>query len=565
MTETRRVVTGIAVDPSAYAAVARSMPLVRPGGTGELWEAQAQCLGSLALHGGVVAQLGCGDGKGLVSMLGARMLNAQRPLVLIPSKLRDTYAAEFVKFDRLGFDLPRNIEVKSHGYISRHSTYLDEYKPDYLFIDEAHAYRNASSARTERLIRYLNATPTKARGGDLAFGVASGTLVATSILDCAHLMTHAVGRYTPMPRHPTPRDGLSRELAVWARCLDPDGRPSGFDYRDLAPLVRTFAPEYAQAYDAPSGLGIKDKQRIARIAFSRRRRTSPGVIVSDAESCGVPLDITIHQGPGPPSDVQQLLDYVDTGADPLTGEPFIDDIARWRARQQLSIGCYYRWNWGNVGRHAPDERWMTERSLYNRAITREIRELCGPNYDSQWYVEEAIRADPEHRMRPRYDVWEVQKHKYKISDLQEIIMISDWYVREVVRAARAHKLPAIVWYNSQGAERALMAAGLPCFGSGSTAPKEAITCGLLMDRHGTGTNLQDRWSVAYFAEFPSSGELAEQVIARIHRPGQKASHVEIHLWTHTSAFKRNFTQARSRAEFINWAQGRQRLTYGEYH
>jgi len=544
--------------PEMYAAIARSLPLTRPGTPARLWDAQAEALGALAWHGGLVAQLGCGDGKGLVSMLGARVVGAQRPLVLIPSKLRGTYDSEFCKFDDLGFDLPRNIQVRSHNYISNHSTFLDEFRPDYVFIDEAHNFRNPDSARTTRLMRSLNEYTTRARGGSVAFCVASGTLVAKSILDCAHLMTHAVGRHTPMPRHPAPRDGLTRELACWARCLDPDGRATVLDWHEMRPLVQYWAPDYYQRY---TRCGSKERREIVRRAYSNRRRSAPGVVVSDADSCGIPLSIVVGTQPRPPTNVQSLMDYASQGLDPVSGDPFIDDIARWRALQQLSIGCYYRWNWGRVGRSRPDEQWLTIRSQWNRALARELRERSGPDYDSPKYVEIAVKANPLHRLYERWARWQVEKCKYNIEELREIITIDPWYARHVVATARQCQAPTIVWYSSEGMERALQAEGLPCYGAGSTAPSRATTCGLSMARHGTGSNLQDRWAHALFGEFPSSGEMAEQVIARLHRPGQSAPAVNLGLWCHTPAFRKNLTTARNRAEFIDWAQGRQRLNY----
>jgi hypothetical protein len=558
MTETARICTMGAVDPQAYSAIARSLPLVRPGKEAKLWEPQAQALGALAWHGGVVAQLGCGDGKGLVSMLGPRVINAQRPLVLIPSKLRDTYQKEFRKFDDLGFCMPQHLEMRSHTYISNDSTFLERYQPDYLAIDESQYFRRYESSRTERLLRFLNDNRTRSRGGQTAFCILSGTMVATSILDAAHLMTHAVGAGCPTPRHPNPRSGMSRELACWANCLDPDGRPSALDWQALAPLVQHWAPEYYNHYCTGHS---KTRREIARRAYSARRRCSPGVVVSDAESCGVPLEITIHTQPRPGAQLAQLYAYAAGGQDPLTGDPFIDAVARWRALQQLSTGCYYRWNWARVGRTSPDERWLALRSQWHRALARERRLFSAPNYDSPRYIEDAIKADNGHHLRPVWERWQSQKKKYKIADLREIITVDYEYLRAVVSRAYATGEPTIIWWSSEGAERGLRALGVPCYGAGTVAPSTPMTCGLSLDCHGTGVNLQDRWARMVFAEFPSSGEAAEQAIARLHRPGQRAGVVRVELWCHTPAFRKNLSTARNRAEFIDWAQGRQRLNY----
>ena len=114
----------------------------------------------------------------------------------------------------------------------------------------------------------------------------------------------------------------------------------------------------------------------------------------------------------------------------------------------------------------------------------------------------------------------------------------------------------------RGAEEALHALGIPVYGAGTLPPEKAPgVCALSIERHGTGRNLQGRWSVNYFAEFPTSGEQAEQVLARTHRPGQLADEVIAHVWRHTAPFARNLARARERAEFLTRTQGRQRLMY----
>ncbi len=569
--ETAKIASAPRVDSSTYAAVGHALDLVEPGGAGSLWGPQAETLGAFALFGGVAAQLGCGDGKGLVSMTAAVAAGAARPLILIPGKLRSTFYAEAAKYKALGFKIPRNLEVRSHGFISRNSRWLDEYAPDCIFVDEAHAYRTPDSARTVRLLRYLEAHPTRARGGSIAFGVASGTLVASSILDCAHLMTHALGPLSPMPQCVDPRRGVSSELASWANCLDPGGRPQVADWFVLKTLVRAFAPEHLASYE---GGGYAVRQRIARIAFDQRRRTMPGVVVSDAESCGVPLTLVRRSEPAPGAQVAAALAMAEAGVDPLDGEPFADDAAQWRASQQLSIGCYYRWNWARVGRTTPDTQWLEARSQWARCVSTELRERTAPDYDSPGYVEAAVRADIEAvyttgapaslaRLHAPYLDWRRVHARYDIEELREIVWFDRSYLRTVVEHALADPRPAVVWYQSEGAERALRALGLPCYGAGTEAPSEAITCGLSIRRHGTGVNLQDRWATAYFAEFPTSGEQAEQTLSRLHRNGQTEP-VIAHIFEHTRAARRNVRTARERAEFLSWAQGRQRLAFATF-
>lgn len=546
-------------------------------GAGQLWDVQACALASLAIHGGVALQAGCGDGKTLVSILGAVMVNAQRPLILIPGKLRSDFYRQWGEYAALGFRMPTNVEVKAHDFISRNSTWLDNYAPDYLFIDEGHNYRRVeNAARVRRLQRYLAYNPTRPNGGDITFGVASGTLAADTVLDFAHLLSHALGVNCPVPRRMPVIgvDGLvtspiSPELARWANCLDVDGRPSPHDWNRMRDLVSRYAPDWIETYERGNGT---TRQTIARQAYDERRRTIPGLITSDSESVSASLVITTSDEPTPPHEILDALDMVAAGLRPDGQDAFESDVDQWRAGQQVSIGVFYRWDWTRTELGVPDVEWINARKVWNKAVRHELANHAAPNYDSPGQISATVERDivqqyqhgtaPTHaHLHSLYAAWHNVRGRHNPDELREHVWLHRWYVEHVVAEARRDPRPVIVWYTSEAMEDALIEAGLPCFGAGSEAPRQAITCGLSRRRFGTGHNLQDRWYVMHFAEFPSSGEAAEQTLARLHRPGQRAEVVEARVYTHTKPFAKNLERARQKAAFIQPMQGRQRLTY----
>ena len=564
MRETRRIIEAPRVDSrDVYREALAPFDLER--GDGVLRPVQAAALGALVVFGGVALQAGCGDGKTLVSILGPVVVGAERPLVLVPGKLRSEFWRQYAIYRRLGFAVPDNLEVRSHDEISRRPVFLDEFEPDFVFIDEAHAYRRPEAARTRRLLRYLGDNPTRPNGGSITFAVASGTLAASSVLDFAHLLTHALGDRCPVPRRfgqPVPG-----ELARWANVLDVDGRPNVLDWQRFAPVVWSMTPEAAPAYYAGTTTA---KRQHARRAYAERRRTTAGLVSSDSESVEASLVIYVSDQPEPPDEVRVALDAIARGERPDGEDVLVGDADRWRAAQHASIGVVYRWAWERTELGRPDLDWLDARRHWHRKIRAELEHRAGVNYDSPGQIAAAVEADLVARHNGRgyqlghlhdaFARWYAVRDRYRVADLIDHVWISQWYVDHVVAEANTADRPVVIWYESEAMADALRRRGVPVFGAGDEAPETAITCALSRRRFGTGANLQDRWSVAHFAELPPSAEAVEQTLARLHRPGQPEPVVEARIYCHTKPFRRNLDRARQKARFLDEVQGRQRLS-----
>jgi hypothetical protein len=551
--------------------------LFEPGAAGELRGDQEVALSVIQRHRGAVLQIACGGGKGLIAMLAGRVLAAERPLVLIPSKLQETFHAEWAKFAQLGFRLSENVTVRSHAWLSqkKNAAALRDLAPDLLFVDEAHAFKDPKAARTRRLLSYLEEAGTAAHGGSVAFVAASGTLMARSLLDAAHLFWHALGPLSPLPRV---RAGAkaSTTLESWASVMDSGGQPSPVDWARVEPLVERFAPESA-VREWPAARGAR-RVWIARKALQARRESCPGVVVSSAGEDGADasLEIYLHREPRPPAEVQEVLDVIAEGTKP-DGEPFPSDAHRVMEARRASVGVWYRWDWSRVGRTEPDREWMDRRRDWAKASREELERTrqSGQGPDSEGNLWDAVEADAvahyQHGKPARFAHlhaawyrWARIRHRYNVDQLREHVWISAFFWRAL--RDRVQELerqgPVVVWYSSRAAEEALHRCGWPVYGEGSDAPQEARTCALSMERHGTGvTHLQTLFSQCVFAEWPSSGLLAEQVLARLHRPGQRGDTVSAHVYVHTDATLAAFRSAQRDAAFLELGQGPQRLRY----
>lgn len=197
--------------PADAQSLAHDLSQVLGDGSVSLRPIQAIALVELAQCRGLFAPIRVGGGKTLVSLLAARMVGAERPLLLVPANLVDKTERE-ARTLRLHWDVPELVRVMSYEILGRvqAAEALDRYAPDLVFADECHRLKHANRAVTRRVMRYLKAHP------EVVFAAASGTITTRSILDYAHLVGRALGLGSPLP--------LSRnQREEWSAALDGDG------------------------------------------------------------------------------------------------------------------------------------------------------------------------------------------------------------------------------------------------------------------------------------------------------------------------------------------------------
>lgn len=536
-----------------------------------LWEGQYLALSALRMFGGVLAQLGCGDGKGLCAMLAASAVNAKRPLILVPSDLRHEFDKEYAKFLARGFTLPTNLTVESHTFLSnkRRSYWLQEFDPDLVWIDEVSAFKHATTARSRRLWRFFEgdpikgipAKPTIANGGSIYFGAAAGTTIGASLIEMGPVARHTLGPRSPIP-HSYNKGIISPELAAWANVVDPHSTPQYTDRHAIEPLVRAFC--VPGAWRVLLDGSNSQARKAGREALKKRRVTCPGVIVTEGEHCKSSLVIHTIAGLQTPTIVKDAFTRLLADGELPNGDILETEIDTWRAGQNLSIGCYSYWEWPDGVR---DEQWLWIRKRWHSAVRQELKENAHTGYDSEGNVWDRVRDD-YHKgtnelayMHDAFVAWEAMRTRYDPIAMQRYAWLSDYFVRDLVALAKSFAYPVIIWYASTALEWALERFGIPCYGDGTEPPDRSITCGLSLNVHARGKNLQDRWHTSVYGEFPSSGEWAEQSLARTHRPGQPAEVVNAYLYTHTDPFARNLASAMEKARLLEAAQGRQRLLY----
>jgi len=509
----------------------------RPGSDWKLRDVQTVALVVLGAVRGLLAPIGVGHGKTLISILGAAIVGAERPVVMLPPSLRESFFAEYAKYSA-HFYLPK-VRLVAYSELSKPdgTDLLRRMAPDYIFADEAHALRHPTSARTRRLVRYLDENPST------VFAAASGTLTARSIVDYAHLAHYALGAGSPFPRDP-------QHLEAWSEVIDADGRATSASFDVFAPI------EEWHAKTAPTSLFATTKDRVGfcRDAFQARLVSTPGVVATEDSSASCSL--IIHERTvDVPADIVEALEVVKTGESPNHEDIYEDDVAQWRAARQVSCGFFYRWAWEETPRGEVDEEWLSARSEWSRFVRRELQHNAREGYDSPAWVASAVDAAIARDGAGYGGIYGARERWLKVADRPvpptRAVWLSTFLVDAVVALVRRHRGPCLVWYESTVVGAALAAAGgWDLCGPGDPPRDPTKTSVVSIPAHNKGLNLQ-AWNRSIVVEPPSSAQIWEQLIGRTHRAGQPADEVFVDVFVHTPAFRDAWEAAKVRADYTS--------------
>lgn len=495
-------------------------------GTGKKVRAiQARAVCEYADTGTLVAEVGAGFGKALMSMLVARVavqrFGKQRILLVVPAKLREQtidvhadWAKHFSIPPLIGAEAAWNggavirlLSYESLSVVSK-ATFLEQWRPDVIICDEAHFLARMKSARTKRMFRYVRSA--RKAGEDIHFIPLSGTMRRKSLRECAHIYAAALQDMSPLPNdYPT--------LESWSFCLD-EGVDEFLRYDPGALLDLCEEDEK------------KDLQGW-RKAVRRRLISTPGVIATSEAAVDIPLVLQVRRLQVPDA-VLQALAEVRQGLLP-TGDEADSPIAIWQAARQLATGFSYRWV------PAGPEDWLEARRNWNTFV-REVLEHPprGMTLDSPLQVWQAVDAGKFGHV-PEQAAWRAIRDTFKPNPVPH--WVSDFMVKDA--EGWALETGGIVWVNHTSAlekdgcqddvEIGKGFTKIPFFGAGD----ERIAtykgpCAASIRAHGTGRNLQ-QWSRALITCLPSSGSTLEQLLARHHRVGQEADLVHVEFYAHT--------------------------------
>lgn len=506
-------------------------------GTAGLWPTQSAALVEAEKAWGLFGAMGVGSGKSLVSLLLTDVFDAKKSVLLVPSSLKNQLMTrDFADYGR-HFKLPLNrITVVSYDELSiaTGAFVLDRVEPDLIIADEVHNIARIASARTKRFIRYMQSHPST------RFCGMSGTITRRSLRDFSHLCEIALRGNSPLPYRWS-------DLQEWSDALDP--------IRDPIPIGALKV--FIDPKDPRIGRGPDEERQAAREGFRKRLTETTGVVATSESWEGASLVIKALR-PAVPKSVQQAIDTLfktwEVGGEEIEDKMRLVEIAR-----QLAVGFYYKWLWPN---DKPDREWLDARAVWHKAV-RLILQRSRAGLDSPLLVTRAVvngTIDDSGTVQA-WEAWKLVKDRP--APPVEPVWIDDFAIQAALAWGKASPEPAIIWYSHNAVGDALSDGGYRVYGSGADAGEadptreKIIVCSIRAQ--GTGKNLQ-RYARALVVEPPASGATTEQLLGRLHRPGQLADEVNFEYFMHTPELEEAPLRAVADALYVQQTQGqRQKL------
>ncbi len=511
--------------------------LKTPEGSMRLRMVQAAALTEIGLNQGLFAPIGVGHGKTLISLLTPHLLDCERPLLLVPAQLRIATVSKYCRELSKHWQIPESFcdgsAVVSYGVLSTKNGkhILDERQPDLIICDEVHYLKAARAARTKRFLRYMRANP-KTR-----FVGMSGTVTKKSIREYWHLIKLALPDGCPLPlRWP--------EMSDWANALDENVRPE----------MRT----------GPGALRfLCSENETPRDGYRRRLTQTPGVIATSESELGTSL-VIIKKRPATPSKIRKALERLRCEWVTPGGEDVSDTLDYYRKARELAFGYYYRWVWDPSVSPSQKETWLHTRSEWRRLVRKQSRK---PATDTELLVWNAYAQG--HLTEDSILFWEWKEAKQTTPPPKTEPV---WFCDSVLKGITLGKEPCLVWVDSKALAKKLVSIyDLPYYGAGQNDTKRLLShidnkaghAIVSIKAHGTGKNLQT-YSESLVLTPPGSGATWEQLLGRLHRPGQNADQVTFRVWTHTPELNASFEQSLADASYIETTLGsKQKLSYAD--
>lgn len=473
--------------------------LKTPQGTMQLRALQALALHDIGVCGGGFLLLDLGEGKTLISLEAAYVLDAKRPLLFLPAHLIQKTAREARELAQ-HWMIPTNIRLMSYQMLGlvQSARDLEVYAPDVIIADEVHRLKNRDAAVTRRVERYMEAHP------ETKFVAMTGTSMRRSLRDFAHILRWALRDKAPIPL----RDS---EVDEWARALD-DRLENEFQRVQPGALLEMADPK---------DIANDGELVAARRGFRARLRETPGVVASAPSGTAVDADLVIR--PIRYEVSSTIQGYFKTLRDEKiapTGEELWEAAEVWRHAREMALGFCQRWD-----PPAPED-WKAARKAwfqFVRGVLQRSRTWDSPDHVAQACDAGKLPSD-------KLEAWR------RIKDSFVPNPVPVWHDDTALKVcAKWMKKPGLVWVDHiPFGERLSKMTGATYYGAKGLAPdgefiddadpNKAII--VSVDANAEGRNLQ-KWNRNLLTTMLEGADKVHQLLGRTHRPGQLSDTVTV--------------------------------------
>lgn len=583
----RRVMSAADMEWLADELTAR---LRKPRGTMRLKPVQAWALYELGTVGGLFGPVTVGGGKTLVSLLAPVIMKAERPLLIVPAGLVEKTKRDKEVLEQ-HWQLPLFVRIMSYEWLGREQAgedketgrkgALEEWAPDLIIMDECHRAKNSRSAAVaRRLTRHVRTHP-KVRCVAL-----SGTVTKRSLHDYAHILTWCLpAKILPIPTH-------WNDLSLWAEALD--------EKKNESRIVDPGALEILCADDGDKELWQTDRKLAARRTYRRRLVETPGVVATyetDVDASLVIRGVKVEVGPA----VDEAFTTLRTIWETPDGWSIPDALTFARHARELALGFYLVWD------PRPPIEWQRARKAWHQFVRATLKH--SRTYDSekqvrnlalhtaakllgeQWHAHVKELASPPKDETKRM----LKTPEQRLACSQALIGqlasqdsksiegvlamiawkgVQDTFVPNTVpvwidsaacefAAAWAKKNAGIIWTEHRCVgERLRTEFGLTYYGrkgldaNGKFIDDHDKSKALVASRpaNSEGRNLQG-WSKSLIMSLLPNGARNEQLLGRLHRPGQIADEVEFEFVVSCEEHLLALDQALRDARYIESSTG----------
>jgi len=509
-----------------------------PSGTMVLRPVQAKALAELHDYGGLFGPMQVGSGKTAVSLLAPIVLEAKRPLLVLPAKLRDKTIREIGSYQKHFRIVPP--AILSYEILSRENggKLLAEVAPDLIICDETHRIKNSRASVTRKITHWMKENP-KTR-----FVALSGTITMRSLRDYAHIIRWCLPYSSPLPN-------TQYDLEEWAAAIDE--KIDDMQRLGVGALSQLCDPADRERIHT---IGEHIALSLTRKAYQRRLTETPGVVATSESLLGASLSISAVQ--------PRLGDELDAAFTKLRNDwvtpddhPIIDGFQLWRHARELACGFYYRWN------PRPPEEWLNARRNWAR-FARDILAMHTPGLDSEMPIAKACAR--KELPDTEYNAWREIRDTFVPN--QEAVWVSDGTLQ--FAADWLKKNDGICWVEHIAfGERLAEMTGLSYYGGGGLDKGKRMIedgkgpCIASVMANSEGRNLQ-QWNKSLVVSCQPSGKGIEQMLGRTHREGQEADEVSYEFMFACKEQMDGFYQALADARYLQDTLGSpQKLLYAD--